>query len=247
MSHFIKYPNLPEGKVESIICGTKDRKIIDFFQRRNIRVITSSPNKNIEDSVSLHADMAALHIGKDEIVIDKNQTVLYEELIKSGMTVYLTENAIVGEYPSDVGLNFTLINDLLVGKLKCADPAVKGLLDGKNMINVNQGYCKCSMLVVDENSVITDDESIHRKIQNYGIESLLISKGDITLNGHEYGFIGGASGKISKEEIVFFGDIRNHSNYAEIASFIETHGCRFCCTDEDNLRDIGGFISITED
>jgi hypothetical protein len=121
------------------------------------------------------------------------------------------------------------------------------MISSKKKIEVKQGYCKCSVLIVDENSVITDDESIHRKMSENGIDSLFVSKGDISLPGHEYGFIGGSSGKISKETIIFFGDVRNHRDFKKISEFITNHGCKFICTDSGALRDIGGFISITEE
>ena len=246
MMKFLLSPNLPSGNVKKIICGTTDRKILDFFFANGIEVISFRQNNNIDVSVSTHADMAALHIGEDRIIIDKYQSELKYSLSDIGFTVFETVDEVNGKYPYDVRLNFTVIGNAVVGNHKYADSKLFELISDKKIIKVNQGYSKCSTLVVNEKVIITDDESIFKKTSENGIEALLISKGDISLDGHEYGFIGGASGKISKDTVVFFGDITKHRDFNQIASFLSEHGCCFVCSDDGPLRDIGGIIPLLE-
>ncbi len=247
MMNFIEKPNLPEGKVKAIICGTDDKDILSFFKKEGIRVFFNSPNRDIDPSVSNHADMAAIHIGKDKIILSRNQINLKNSLEETGMNVYEAENEISGSYPDDIGLNFTFIGKYLVGKNGQADPKLTSLTDGCEKVNVNQGYSKCSTLVVNENAAITDDESIFKKLRENGIDCLLISKGDISLKGHNYGFIGGASGKISENTVVFFGDVKSHRDADKIIAFLNSKDCNFICTDSGKLRDIGGIIPIVEE
>lgn len=244
MTEFIKNPNLPEKRVRTVVCGTHDEKILEFFKSQNINVIPITANRTIDFSVSGHADMAAIHLGGNKILTDKSQTVLCETLSNQGMEVILTENPVSGDYPDDIGLNFALFGDFAVGNFRYADKKLLDCTENKTRINVKQGYAKCSVLVVNEKAVITDDESIYRKAVEKGIDCLLISKGDISLEGHEYGFIGGASGKISNSTVVFFGNVEKHCNFNEIRLFLEKNGCDFRCTDSGKLRDIGGIISI---
>lgn len=247
MMNFITKANLPEGKVKYIICGTDDSNILNFFKKEGITAIKNRPNKGIDPSVSSHADMCAVHLGKDKILIDKSQSELKSELESSGMTVLETQSEISGEYPSDIKLNFTLSGSFVMGKLSAADPTLLSESKKLSKIDVKQGYCKCSTLVVREDAVITDDESIYGKCLENDIDSLLIRKGDISLAGHEYGFIGGASGKISKDTVMFFGDIENHRDFEKIKTFLLKHGCNFICSDKNKIRDIGGIIPITEE
>lgn len=244
---YIEKPNLPQGRVKTIICGTADESILEFFNKNNISVIDVESNSKIDSAVSSHADMAAFHLGKNIVITDKNQHNLQKKLLSLGFEVCSTQKEIAGKYPSDVALNFAVIDKNIIGNFKHADENLLSMISDMKKINVNQGYCKCSVLVVDENSVITDDESIYRKMLENGIEALFISKGDISLSGHEYGFIGGASGKISEDTVAFFGDIRTHRDFERIVSFIESCGCKYVCTDSKKLRDIGGFVSIIEE
>ena len=246
MTVFIKNPNLPDSRVEKVICGSKDELILDFFEKNNITVMASGKNKDIDPAVAEHADMAVLHLGGNKIILDKEQKSLKRILNENNFEVYETANAIKGEYPCDIKLNFTLVGDCAVGNFNYADENLIKFLSAKKKINVKQGYCKCSVLVVDENAVVTDDESICRKMLENGFDVLLISKGDITLSGHNYGFIGGASGKISKDTVLFFGDITKHKDFKKINDFLEKHRCRFICTDNSPLRDIGGIIPVSE-
>ena len=247
MMNFIEKTNLPKGKVTTLICGTDDESILSYFACKGITVIKNAANLGIDSSVSTHADMAAIHLGSDRIVIDKDQAALSAELRSHGMEVLGSENSVTGEYPYDIGLNFAFVGNRILGKFCYADCAFLKEAEGFERLEVKQGYCKCSTLVVSENAIITDDEGIYRKASENGIESLLIAKGDISLEGHPYGFIGGASGKISKNTVLFFGDIKKHRYYKIISEFLSAHGCCFECTDEGALRDIGGIIPIIEE
>ncbi len=246
MIKFVSESNLPSSKVDKIICGTKDEKILDFFSENGIEVLHVKVNAGIDPAVSLHADIAALHLSGNKIIVDKGQSSLKKQLYSLGFEVYETENEIKGEYPDDIKLNYSVIGDYIIGKIKYADSGLSELIVDRKQLDVRQGYSKCSTLVVNEKAIITDDEGVYRKTLENGFDALLISKGDVALKGHEYGFIGGASGKISKDTVVFFGDVTLHRDFYKISSFLTKHGCRYLCTDNGQLRDIGGIIPLTE-
>ena len=246
MSGFIEKSNLPEGKVTSLICGTDDKAILEFFKQNGIEVFKSEANPFIGSSVTSHCDMAAVYLGKGKVLIDKNQTKLKESLVEIGCDVIENDTAVSGEYPDDIRLNFAIAGEHIIGNFPFADSKLLELTADFNKIHVKQGYSKCSTLVVNENALITDDVSIYRKASENGFDCLLVSKGDVYLKGHDYGFIGGASGKISNDTVVFFGDIKRHRDFEKISTFLMKHNCKFVCTDDLQLRDIGGIIPLKE-
>ncbi len=245
MSAFLNNPNLPEGNVYSLICGGLNADIIDYFERRGIELLYTEENKTVDKAVSKHADLSALYFGGGRIVVDRGQTKLISKLKALGFSVTETDEKVSGTYPGDCILNHTVMGENIIGNSKIFDESVKRLCKGLKAISVNQGYCKCSVLVVDERSIITDDESVARKVSENGIECLLISKGDIFLEGHSYGFIGGAGGKISKNEIIFFGDITKHRDYDRIKKFIAGKDMEIISFDFP-LTDFGGIIPVKE-
>lgn len=245
MSTFLKNPNLPEGKVTSLICGGLNRELIDYFEHRGIKLYFTEENETVDKAVSKHADLSVLYLGDGRIIVDRGQNVLITELEASGLSVTETAAEVGGAYPDDCILNHAIVREHIIGNKKIFDEAVKKECISLKAIHTNQGYCKCSVLVVDERSIITDDESIARNASENGMECLLISKGDVFLHGHDYGFIGGASGKISKSEIIFFGKITKHRDYKKIEKFISDRDIRIISFDFP-LTDFGGIIPIKE-
>lgn len=245
MIKFVENPNLPKNRVNCVVCGVLCRELSDYLDSEGIERIVVEPNGNIDHAIKYHADMALFHLGGKRIIVGKHQTELEAALTEKGFEVYTADKDIIGEYPSDIALNFTVVADKLIGKIDFADRKLIECTEHLRKISVRQGYCKCSCLVVDDNAVITDDESIYKALISNDVDVLLISKGDVLLHGHNYGFIGGASCKLSENEILFFGDITKHRDYKKIAVFSEKYGCNIKYL-EFPLTDFGGIIPITE-
>lgn len=191
-----------------------------------------------------HADMQILVINNEVFMLDECKT-LKRKLKHIHPTI--CSKRVGKNYPENILLNFLYFKNRLFGKSKYIDNSVKEYCKQNNIeiVNVNQGYCRCSTLVVSDNAAITADSSIEKALKNNGAEVLKISPGHIMLPGFDYGFIGGASGKIDKHTIVFFGDIKNHPDYNMIQLFCEKHNVRIIslCTNYP-LTDIGGIVEI---
>ena len=191
-----------------------------------------------------HADMQILPINNDILLINEC-TVLAEKLPKERL-LFCNKKA-GNKYPEDILLNFLHLNNTLYGKLSAID---KNLLDyckenNIRTVNINQGYARCSTLVLNKKTVITSDLSIEKALKKDGVEVLLISSGSIVLDGYDYGFIGGASGKIDENTVVFLGNVTNHPDYRRIENFCENHNIsiKIICKDMP-LTDIGGIVKI---
>jgi hypothetical protein len=99
---------------------------------------------------------------------------------------------------------------------------------------------------VNENTVITSDDGIYRVLCKYNFDILKIQPGGIELKGLNYGFIGGASGLISKKALAFSGNITLHSDFKKIKNFLDNHNISIKTLDEKSLSDIGTFIPLKE-
>ena len=71
---------------------------------------------------------------------------------------------------------------------------------------------------------------------------LPVSQGHVKLDGFEYGFLGGASGRVG-DEIVFNGDLSAHPDYEAIREFIESRGLAVRFFPEYPLTDIGSILT----
>ena len=116
---------------------------------------------------------------------------------------------------------------------------------GREGIKCKQGYTRCSVCVVDNNSIITADSVIAEKCRKVGIDVLEIVPGYIELAGFEYGFIGGASIRLSDKFIAFTGILTAHPQYMEITDFIKSKGLNIIYLTDQPAFDIGSAYIIT--
>ncbi len=146
------------------------------------------------------------------------------------------------EYPEDVKFNIAKIDNYIICNEQYISDIIKRHIKENNyeIINVKQGYAKCSTLII-KHGIITSDKGIYKACKGK-VDALLIEEGDILLPPLSHGFIGGSA--VYFNDIVFFnGDITKHRNYEKIREFILRRGLEIRYIDRP-LMDIGSFIII---
>lgn len=190
-----------------------------------------------------HADMQCLRIN-DTFFVLKEAVNLQNKLRALGLKVITTEEDIKADYPRNVLLNAVFIKEKLFCKTDAVANVVKKYCKKHNikLINVNQGYTKCSTAVFKD-YFITADKGIYHSMTENGVEGLLIESGDIDLDGVDYGFIGGCS-FFDKNYAFFSGDYFKHKNAEDIITFLCRRQISSGGLSINKLYDIGGFIVI---
>lgn len=246
MMNFIEKPNLPKTEVKLALCGKAYKDVISFIEKQGIDLITFDDNEYLDNGIRNHADINIHHLGGKHIVIDKGQKDLGNNLSNIGMCVKFTNNEIKSPYPTDCALNCFETEKYIFCKASSTESIVMEYAKKRKLkiIDVSQGYCKCSVLLLSDSSFITDDLSIYKKGVEVGFDCLLIEKGDIFLEGYNYGFIGGASALIDKNKVMFFGDITKHRSFDIIDKFLKERKIEYIYTDKFQLCDIGGIIPL---
>lgn len=197
---FVCNPNLPESDAALIVVSGTYEKIITSLKSCGIKVITTEPCELLSAQVSCHTDMLIHHLGENQIIVVDKETHLSSELRKHGFHTIQSNKCISRKYPHDVIVNAARVGNYLIANISALDPVIQHYCKEKDivMIPVKQGYAKCSTVVVNANSIITEDPSIASAAAFYGLEVLKISSGFVKLDGYSYGFLGGACGMIGK-------------------------------------------------
>ena len=198
------------------------------LQKFGYKIIPTKKINTFLEPEQYHADMQILCI--------KNKVITLDDCIKKPGK----------NYPENILLNCLYHNNKLYGKLSATDSSVREYCRENNIetVNVNQGYTRCSILVVNNKAVITADKSIEKAMKNNGVEVLLISAGKIVLEGFDYGFIGGASFS-DNNTIYFFGDITKHPDFVKISAFTEKYNSKIeILCKKQPLTDIGGAVLL---
>lgn len=228
--------------MKQLIMSDKYNCFCDELSKAGYEIIHTDTVKVFHTPEQKHADMQCMRIGEKYFILNECES-LRRSLQPLNPTV-ISQRA-GKSYPQNILLNCLYLNNVLYGKLSAVADEVKEYCGRNNikLVNVNQGYTRCSTLIVSENAVITADNSIQKALDSNGAEVLKISEGHITLEGYNYGFIGGASGRIGNK-IIFFGNIQNHPDFDKIKSFINEHNkdIQTICP-QMPPTDIGGIVA----
>ncbi len=244
--NYIKNPNLPENKVSVVAISHTAGESIEKLNYIGIKTLVIPDCPNLPDPVKSHADLQMLHMGNN-VIFCQNEHLFSGDLNKNFIIKKIYEKA--GKvYPDDVRLNCTIIGNKIICNEKTISKQILeyAYINNYIIIDVNQGYSKCSVCVLNENTIITDDESIYRAAGNFLNDAELISKGSIVLKGYNYGFIGGCCGKIDKDKIAFNGRLDSHKDYNKIIDIMQRNGIEPVELYNSPLTDIGGILPIIE-
>lgn len=218
----------------------------EALKKRSIEIIDFPPNASVGEEIKNHADISFLFDGEETVFVARETQSVCPVLEGIGLKTVVMPHFLGGKYPLDCGLNIVILGKFLICNIDTADAFVLQYFKkkGKTVINARQGYTKCSVLPVAENAIITDDESVNNACKDFGIDVLLVSKGSVRLSGFDYGFIGGASGRISESEIAFNGDVGTHSDYEKINNFLNKYNMREVPLASGELRDVGSILPL---
>lgn len=245
---FLEVPFIPDDKVSLAVVDYRISRIMEeSLNKEGIECIKTVKCKELYEAVDGHPDMLMLHIGGNRVILAPN---IYEDmapqLTKKGFAVTKGATWLVRNYPGNIAYNVLRIGNLAFHNLKYTDPEVIKALEKENimLINVNQGYTKCSVCILDSKTIITSDRKLARTAEKYGVESLLIKPGGIVLKGLNYGFIGGASGLVSKKQIAFAGSLNSLEERCQIVEFIDKKGFEIKNLSDEKLVDYGSIIPL---
>lgn len=243
MSNF--KPNLPQDNAIIVVMSTNNKELVKRVEELGVKVLPSENLSKLLIFEQYHTDLQFLHYNKDTVFVLKECTSLKENLKKYFPNVIEISKNIDKDYPNNVMLNCVVLNDKLICNSKTiADEVLQmAIKDNLKIINVNQGYTKCSTCIVSENAIITSDKSIYKSCRNE-MDVLLIRQGYIELSGTDYGFIGGSSFKYNRNTLVFTGNIKLHPDYESIKSFAQNHNVELLSLTENTMIDIGSIIPI---
>ena len=246
--NYIKSANLPQNDVTTVFLSDIDNSVISALESMGIKTVPPPVAKYLPKEINYHADMCLLHLGGNVVLCSEFNADFHEHLIKCGISPTYLLDKLGQTYPYDVLLNVCFLKNKLICNKKTCDPSIVtyAVNNGFKVIDVNQGYTKCSIAVVDENSIITSDKGIAKECEKHDVDCLLIAPGQIELEGYEYGFIGGTCGKIAKDKIFFTGDINMHSDSERIAQFLKQKDVEPIFIKGKPLVDIGGILPIIE-
>lgn len=244
----LKNPGLPQSKVCHAAISDYSPQAVKKLIGLGIEPIITIPSQNLDKRVAFHTDMLVFGFAKGEVFLDISQIDNLVKFLTMGYSIKYIDDIVSSPYPNDSLLNAVMLKDKLLCNPKTVSEEVIGKAhkDNIKVLCTNQGYTKCSICLVNQNAIITDDESIYALANQNEIDCILVSKGSVKLDGFDYGFIGGCCGLIDADKLFFNGDINMHSDCNKITDFLSKHNVEPVIIENQPLTDIGGIIPLTE-
>lgn len=245
MIDFIKSPNIPTKKVQSIIIDYRTNPLaVNTLKKLGITVYNTQRTDNLYDAVAGHPDMVCFHAGGNRFIVSPENVSFYQKIPQ--IDVISGVNHLTDQYPYDIAYNAARVGKYLIHNFKYTDKMILKYSENLEKINVAQGYAKCSVCVISHNAIITSDMGIAKKCDNFGIDVLFVDNKQIKLPGVSHGLFGGIGGLISPNRLAVNGDIYSHRNFEEILSFCKKYAVEILPLHNGALEDIGSIIPITE-
>lgn len=243
---FIKAPNLPQNRVKDCIIGSAYTNEIKEMTELGINCIELPASPFLDEEISAHSDIQAFNKGNGNLIISKEAGEKLNNKL-SNLNLTIQEN-IKSPYPNDVKLNAAFIGNKIICNKHFVSKQIINFANenGIEIIHTKQGYSRCSLCIANENAVITEDPGLAYLLNICQIDVLKIKHGYIYLSDKHNGFIGGASAKISKNELYFSGNIENHPDFDQIKAFLDKFNISIIYNNLRKLTDFGGIIQLTE-
>ena len=238
-------PFIPQNRVNAVLMSCEEKQGSATPQKLGIKVIETQPSEKLAPQVAHHPDMLFLHLKENLCVVIDKDLPFVSKLKAIGFTVFEGRNQYSRKYPHDIGLNCLILNNTVIGNIANIDNLVKELLSDHKFINVSQGYTKCSVCIINEHSLITEDESIYKALKNE-FDVLKIDSGFVDLKGYNCGFFGGCTGLIDKNLLAVNGELKFHKSHKEIREFLKHRNVDILELKTGNLTDIGSILPLEE-
>ncbi len=246
--NYIKNANLPEKKVKTVIAGGLSEKTEKNLRKYGMDIIKIQSVKNVDSRISTHADLVFLPLGGNNSAIAQEAELLSgTEPIRS-MNLLKSDIWLSCKYPLDCPLNCVIIGKYIICNVDTVrkDVLEYSIRNSFEIINVKQGYTKCSVVPVSERAIITDDISVYNGCR-HKLSVLPIEKGIVRLDGFDYGFIGGSAGKLGHDILAFTGYITDSSVRKRIEDFCSLYGVKCVYLSDEKIYDVGSIIPIAEE
>ena len=206
------------------------------------QVVRTRANARVLRGLDTHPDILVHPLPCGDLVVDRDNLDYYKEIFKD-KKVIPSHSSLSGKYPSDIHLNAFAFKNIFIHNLRHTDQVILDYYKraGYELVNIKQGYAKCSCLVTND-FIITSDGGIYESLRDL-IPIYKIDHGQIKLQNFNYGFIGGANGVLGKK-IFFTGDFSHHSSNEKILKIISNYDYEIEILSKVPIEDYGTIFFI---
>lgn len=216
----------------------------DALSRDGFFVHRIKPVPSLDERIAGHPDLQ-LFPYNGTVFAHKDLDTESKTVIAQYGNLVICDRSIRSPYPDDSPFNIALAGNTAFCRKDLIPREISDAFnrDGINVVHVNQGYSRCSIIPLNENSIITEDDAIARTAEKRGFTVLRIARGKVTLPGFPYGFLGGCTG-VTDSSVYFTGVLDQTPEKSAIYGFISSTGKSVVFLSSDPLIDFGSILFL---
>jgi hypothetical protein len=127
------------------------------------------------------------------------------------------------EYPETARFNSLVTEKYIIQNPACSTPEIQNLNKDLEIIQTKQGYVRCNLIALPNETFITSDRGIEKSLKPLNLEVLFVDPAYVQLEGFKQGFFGGACG-LNENMLFICGSTKYFKEQAIIQSFAERAG-----------------------
>lgn len=198
----------------------------------------------VYDSISGHPDIFICATPSGFIVAPETPENILSEFTKNKIPFTFGEKSPGKQYPDSIPYNAVVTRDAIIHNQQHTDKSITENNSDKEVIHVGQGYTKCNLIALTQNTFITSDRGIEKALQKH-YQVYWFSPENILLEGQKHGFLGGCVGRW-KNTLYFTGRLDTIPEVGKLNQIITNHGLNYEELYDGPLVDGGGILFIEE-
>ncbi len=172
------------------------------------------------EAISGHPDIFICQL-PDKIILAPNLPFKFFKIIKDENIHFNIGKQNVGlKYPETAIYNTVVTENYFIYKKDIPDKEIIHNLYSQKSISISQGYCRCNLLPLKDDSFITSDNNIYQTLTKEKLNVLYVDPKQIFLPEFKHGFFGGTAGVIDKN-VLLSGSLKYFSDGEKVKSFLQ--------------------------
>jgi len=178
------------------------------------------------------------------LVVAPNLPEKYFSILDQNSINYTKGKLPVGnEYPETACYNSLVTDKFIIQNPASCDPEIRNLNPGLKIIPTKQGYVRCNLIALPNETFITSDRGIEKSLKLRNLEVLFVDSTCIKLDGFKHGFFGGACGLLENRLFVC-GSLKYFKEQAIIESFAKRAGVSIIELYDGQPVDVGTILFL---
>lgn len=173
------------------------------------------------EAISGHPDIFICSVN-NKVIVAPNLPEEYKKVLTDNGISYIEGEQNVGEkFPDTAAYNVVSTEKYMAHNFRYTDSVITSRSDDLDLIHLNQGYSRCNLLPLKNDSFITSDEGVTRILQNNNLNVLYVSPDGIHLPGFKHGFFGGACG-VYDNKVFILGSLKHYKEGEKVRKFLHS-------------------------